>query len=298
VYPDPDRARRLGALDLAILVCLALALIAVWARVSDVLVYRWDWGFLPQVLITRADDGGWWKPNLLLEGLLTTIRLSLWAMLLASVLGFTLGVLATRRRLLPRLIAGTYVGIIRNIPPLVFIFVFYFFVSSQIVPALGIDAFARELGPEGKRVVGWLLGPPSLFENLLSGVFCLAKIEAAYISEVVRAGIRSVPASQEEAARSLGLGAVATFRLVILPQALRAVAPPLANQFILLVKNSAIVSLISVQELTFIGTEIAVSTGRRFETWIVVALLYFVLCYGLAIAFARLERRSRRTHAR
>jgi len=267
-------------------------------RVSDVLVYRWDWGFLPQALFTRDEASGWWRPNLLLEGLLTTLRLSLWSMLLASVLGLLLGVMASFKRLLPRLTSMAYVGVIRNIPPLVFIFVFYFFLSGQIVPALGIDVWARELGPDGRRIMGLILGPPSLIENLISGVICLAMFEAAYIAEVVRAGIQSVPESQTEAAESLGLRPFSVFRLVVLPQALRAVAPPMANQFILLVKNSAIVSLISVQELTFIGSELAVSTGRRFETWIVVALMYFILCYGLALWFAKLERRARQAYDR
>jgi len=114
----------------------------------------------------------------------------------------------------------------------------------------------------------------------------------------VRGGVRAVPAAHVEAGRSLGLSGVQTFRLVVLPQALRAVTPPMANQFIMLVKNSAIVSLISVQELTFTATELAVSSGRRFETWIVVAAMYFALCYGLSRLFARLERRGRLQDAR
>jgi len=298
MYPDPERPRQVGGIDVVIIACLIAALIYTWFRVSDVLVYRWDWAFLPQVLVTRDDASGWWRPNLLLEGLLTTARLALWAMLFASALGLLLGVMATRKRLLPRLVSIAYVGLIRNIPPLVFIFVFYFFISGQLVPALGIDVWARELGADGRRAMGLVLGPPALLENLISGVICLAMFEAAYIAEVVRAGLLSVPESQTEAAQSLGLRPLQVFRLVVLPQALRAVAPPMANQFILLVKNSAIVSLISVQELTFIGTEVAVSTGRRFETWIVVAVMYFILCYGLAIWFARLERRSRRAYDR
>lgn len=297
MYPDPDRPRTVGAIDVVILVALIVVAVVLWSRVSDVLVYRWNWEFLPKALITRSEAGGW-RPNLLLEGLLTTLRLSLWAMLFASVLGLLLGVLATRIRLLARLVAFGYVGLIRNIPPLVFIFVFYFFISSQLMPLFGIDTWARQLGDDGRAVVGWVLGPPDLLENLLAGVFCLAMFEAAYIAEVVRAGIRSVPPGQIEGAASLGLRPVQVFRLVVMPQALRAVAPPLANQFILLIKNSAIVSLISVQELTFIGTEIAVSTGRRFETWIVVAVMYFVLCYALAFWFARLERRGRQAYAR
>ena len=297
MYPDPDRPRRIGLIDLALIAALAACVVYAWFRVSEVLVYRWDWGFLPQVLFRRDESSGWWEPNVLLEGLLTTIRLSIWAMVLASLLGLMLGIMATLKRLLPRLVSLAYVGLIRNVPPLVFIFVFYFFISSQIIPALGVDTWARELGPAGRSAVNLILGPPELLENLISGVLCLAMFEAAYISEIVRAGINAVPASQTEAARSLGLRPLLVFRLVVLPQALRAVTPPMANQFILLVKNSSIVSLISVQELTFIGTEIAVSTGRRFETWIVVAAMYFVLSYGLALLFARMERRARRAYA-
>lgn len=298
MYPDPDRKRRFGWLDAALILLAIGAVWYAWLRVSDVLVYKWDWGFLPQVLFRQDEQTGWWSPNVLLEGLLTTLRLSIWAMILASILGLFFGVMATLNRLLPRLVSLAYVGVIRNVPPLVFIFVFYFFISSQILPALGVDSWARNLGENGRDVVNILIGPPDLLENLISGALCLALFEAAYISEIVRAGIRSVPHEQTEAAQSLGLRPLQVFRTVVLPQALRAVTPPLANQFIMLVKNSAIVSLISVQELTFIGTEIAVSTGRRFETWIVVALMYFVLCYGLAFLFARMERRMRRFDAR
>ncbi|MEM7258725.1 MAG: amino acid ABC transporter permease, partial [Pseudomonadota bacterium] len=240
---------------------------------------------------------GWWQPNLLLEGFLTTIRLSIWSMLLACILGVLLGVMATLKRLLPRLVAFSYVGLIRNIPPLVFVFIFYFFISSQIVPALGIDTWARELGDGGKNAMNWLLGPPTLIENLISGVLCLAMFEAAYIAEITRAGIQSVPTGQHEAAASIGLSRTQSFRHIVLPQALQAVTPPMANQFIMLIKNSAIVSLISIQELTFTGTEIAVSTGRRFETWIVVALMYFVLCFGLSRLFSHLERKQQQRRA-
>lgn len=297
MYPDPDRPRRFGRLDAALIAAALAAAAYFWFRVSDVLVYRWDWGFLPDTLIRRDPEGGW-RINLLLEGLLTTIRISLWAMLLASAAGLALGVMAASKRLLPRMTAMAYVAVVRNMPPLVFIFVFYFFLSSQLIPALGIDVWSRNLSPAGEAAVGVLLGPPALAENLISGLLCLALFEAAYICEIVRAGIGAVPEAQKEAARSLGLRPLQVFRLVTLPQALRAVTPPLANQFIMLVKNSAIVSLISVQELTFIGTELAVSTGRRFETWIAVAAMYFLLCWGLSRLFARMERRMRLADAR
>lgn len=276
-------------LDIAIITLAVIGLVYLSSQLSEVLAYHWDWSFLPQILITRSDTGGW-RPNLLLEGLLTTLRLSLWAMLLAISIGTLLGIMATRKRLLPRLVARTYIGLIRNIPPLVFVFIFFFFISSQITAAIGLDSWVRALEPTERAWLNTLLGPPELLENLVSGVLCMAMFEAAYIAEIVRAGIRSVPQEQTEAGKSLGLRPAQVLLVITLPQALRAVTPPLANQFILLIKNSAIVSLISVQELTFIGTEVAVSTGRRFETWLVVAAMYFVLCYTLALLFAHWER--------
>lgn len=292
MYPDPDARPRFTWLDLLIAVAVAGFLVFVWYRVADVLVYKWNWAFLPRAFV-RPGDGGGWEPNLLLEGLLTTIRLSVWSMVLASLLGLALGILGSRARLLPRLLSGAYVGVIRNVPPLVFVFVFYFFVSSQVVPALGIAQWARDLGPTSGRLLTLFGGDPRLLENFIAGVLSLAMFEAAYIAVIVRAGIASVPAAQIEAGKSLGLAAWPLFRLVVLPQAFRAITPPLANQFIMLVKDSSIVSLISVQELTFVGNALATSNQRRFETYIVVALLYFAICYLLSRFFARVERRHR-----
>ena len=108
MYPDPDAKRHFGTLD-AVLIALVLGLAAyAWFRVSDVLVYRWNWSFLPQVLFRKSADGEWWIPNVLLLGLLTTIRLAIWSMLLASVIGVVLGVMATLKRLLPRLPEGSH----------------------------------------------------------------------------------------------------------------------------------------------------------------------------------------------
>ena len=294
MYPDPKAQRRLGWLDVVIIALVLALIVYVYVRVTDVLVYRWDWSFLPNFLIRIDEETGVWRTNILLEGFFTTIRLSIFAMILASIIGLAMGVMRTARRLLPRMIGGAYVGLIRNIPPLVFIFVFYFFISSQIMPLLGIDRWARGLEGGGSWLLQALIGEPKLFENLLSGVLCLAMFEAAYIAEIVRAGIQAVPRGQIEAGQSLGLSRFSVFRDVVLPQALQKVMPPLANQFIMLIKNSAIVALISVQELTFLGTEIAVSTRKPFETWITIAVMYFLLCYSLAWLFGRIERRTRR----
>ena len=277
---------RFGWLDAVILAAVAAFVAFLIYRVDSVLYYRWNWSRLWPYVI--RPDG---TPGVLLAGFMTTIRLSLYGIMLAAMLGLVFGLMRTSRRLFPRLMARAYVEIVRNMPPLVFIFIFYFFISSQITPLLGLDRVARSIGPGDAMALRVLVGDPRLLENFVSGLICLALFEGAYVTEIVRAGVQSIEKGQWEAARSLGLGWWLTLRKVVLPQAIRRVAPPLAGQFITLIKSSSVVSLISIQELTFAATEIAVTTERVFETWILVAFMYFVVCYLCSLAFARLERR-------
>lgn len=288
------RRRRIHWLDVVILAAVVTLLAFIVYRVEAVLNYRWDWSFLPGYLIRWEVEQQRWAANILMQGLFTTIRLAIWSIILAALIGTVLGVMRTSKRLLPRLISRGYVELIRNIPPLVFIFIFYFFISSQIMPQLGIDLWVRQASPEPLALIEWLFGPPELLENVISGIICLALFEAAYVTEIVRAGIQAIPRGQIEAGQSIGLGRYHLMRHVVLPQAIQKVIPPLAGQFITLIKDSSIVSLISIQELTFLGTEVAVSTSRVFETWIAVAGMYFVVCYSLAVLFARLEQRLNR----
>ncbi|MBL8838192.1 MAG: amino acid ABC transporter permease [Alphaproteobacteria bacterium] len=277
---------RFGWLDAVILAGVVAFGAFIVYRVDSVLYYRWNWSRLWPYIV--QPDG---SPGLLLGGFMTTIRLSLYGIVLAAILGLVFGLMRTSRRLLPRLLGRAYVELVRNMPPLVFIFIFYFFISSQITPLLGLDRVAQALSPGGASVVRVFVADPRLLENFVSGLICLALFEGAYVTEIVRAGVQSIDKGQWEAARSLGLSYVRTLHKVILPQAIRRVAPPLAGQFITLIKSSSIVSLISIQELTFTATEIAVTTERVFETWIVVAAMYFSVCYLCSLAFARLERR-------
>jgi polar amino acid transport system permease protein len=256
-----------------------------------VLNYRWNWAPIPNWII-RWDAERGWVANLLLQGLLNTLRLALWGMLLATLFGLVVGLARTARSLLPRLLAGSYVELMRNTPPLVLIFVGYFFVSSQIMPLLGIDAFLASASSGTLTAVSFCFGDPRLLKNFLSALIVLALFEGAYIAEILRAGIQSIPRGQWEAAAAIGLTRTQALRTVILPQALSRMLPPFAGQFISLIKDSSIVSLISVQDLTFMASDIAVSTGRVFETWITASAFYLVLCLGLSLAFRRLERRA------
>ncbi len=285
-----SRRARLGWVDAAVLTAVVVALGYVFHRVDTVLEYRWDWSAIPNSLYRWDEATGRWVPNLLMQGFFTTIRLALLSMIPAALFGALFGVLRTTGRLFPRLLSRTYVELIRNIPPLVFIFIFYFFISSQLMPVLGVEEFVRRASPATLRSLELVFGPAALIPNVISGVICLAMFQGAYMTEIVRAGIQSIPKTQTEAGLSIGLSRWELWRRVILPQALRRVIPPLAGQFITLVKDSSILSLISIQELTFLAMETAVSTTRVFEVWITVAGLYFCLCYCLSLAFGRLEK--------
>lgn len=286
--------RRLTWIDVVLLAVVAAAVAWVGLRVQGTLNYEWRWEIIPNYLLRFDGENGRWVANLLLQGLVTTVRITLYASILALPLGVIIGVGRTVKNLTVRMLARTYVELLRNIPPVVVIFIFFFFLSEQLIVAFNIEGWARGIA-QGDSAGFWtfLFGDMRLFPSMISGVVVLAHFESAFVGEIVRAGIESVGRGQREAAGSLGLGRVDELRFVVLPQATRRVLPPLANQFISLVKDSSIISLISVQELTYKTVELVSSTRAIFEAWITTALLYFALCFCLSLLFRRLERQGR-----
>jgi polar amino acid transport system permease protein len=233
-------------------------------------------------------------PNILVEGFFTTLRLALWGILIASVIGTLMGLARNSRRLFLRLLSGSYVMLIRNIPPVVFVFVFVFFIASQVMPKLALGDVVAGLSPWARDVVNVLFGSPKLIDNFVLGLICLSVFSGAYVTEIVRAGVESVPRSQIEAAQSLGLSRRHIATDIVLPQAMRNVLPPMAGQFIQLIKDSSLVSLVSIQELSFMAQDVQVTTQRVFEVFVFVGCVYFVICFTLSRLFAWLEQRSLR----
>ena len=289
----PRQKLRFGWLD-ALILAAGLGLIGyIFYRAQFHFHYNWNWQLIPGYFVRQDAESGC-VLNLLGQGFLATARLTVWGGLLAALIGGVVGVCRVSHSLFLRLLSRAYVELIRNIPPLVFIFIFYFFISGQIMPLLDVEDRIAGAGPETLRILAWLFGPPELLPNFLSGLICLAMFEGAYVAEIVRAGIEAVPKGQSEAALALGMHSGQALGHVVLPQAVEKMIPPLAGQFISLIKDSSLISLISIQELTFTGTELAVSSGRVFEVWLTVAALYFLLCFGLARLFRRLEHRLSR----
>ncbi len=282
--------RRWGRVDTVLVLVLAAAVAWTVYRVEVGLAYQWNWSAVPQFLV-RFDGEAGWKANFLLQGLVATVKLSVWSLLLATPIGLAVGLLRVSRHLFNRLSGGFYVGCLRNLPPLVLILVFYFFVSDQILPLLGIREAVSAAPPVLRGAVESLLAPADQLEAFVAAIVTLALFEGAYIAEIVRAGIESIDSGQWRAAEALGMRRWQLMRHVILPQACRRMIPPLAGQFISTIKDSAIVSVISIQELTFQGMELMASTYLTFEIWLTVALLYFVLTWSCSLSFRLLERR-------
>jgi len=270
---------------------LAIALIMVWLalRVKNSLVYHWDWNAVWQYLFRYDTEKAHWTANLLMQGFITTIRLSVWATVLALFIGTTMGIMGVSRSPANRLLSRFYVEAVRNMPPLVLIFIFYFFISDQFLPVLKIEHFFVTIPTKIQPISAFLFGPPQQIAPFISALLTLAIFEGAYITEIVRAGIRSIDIGQWEASSALGMNRYQQLRKAILPQTVHRILPPLAGQFISTIKDSAIVAVISIPDLTFQGMELMAATYLTFEVWITITVMYLLLTLPCSLAIRRLE---------
>ena len=282
----------------AFVILMVLAVAAYLAyRIKNNLHYHWEWGVIPQYLLRFDSEKERWVLNTLSQGFFTTIRLSIWSTFLAIPIGTTVGLFRISQSLFYRLIGRAYIEMIRNLPPLVLIFIFYYFVSDQILDALEVEQVLNGLSPGTRTLIAFFFAPPHLLTRFWAALITLAIFEGAYIAEIVRAGIQSIDRGQWEASYAVGLSRRQVLFLVILPQAVKNTLPPLAGQFISTIKDSAIVSLISIPELTFQGMELMSSTYLTFEIWLTITALYLVLTLSLSLLVSRLEQVLQRKRA-
>ncbi len=227
--------------------------------------YNWQWYRVWPYFFSF--ENGRLVKGLLIDGLIVTLKISS----LGLILSMTIGFLSAFARLSPfpmlRLLSWIYIEAIRNTPLLIQIFVMYFVIS----PVLNISAF-------------------------FSAVIALSLFEGAYSSEIIRSAIINIPKGQFEAAKSIGLSTPVTYIRVIIPQMLRQSLPMLAGQSVSLIKDSALVSTISIYDLTMQGERIVSETFLTFEIWFAVALCYLVLTATLSFLIRKLEDKIKFVH--
>ena len=201
---------------------------------------------------------------LLLLGAGVTIKITVMSVALGVLIGLFVGIARICRMKPLRFLAAVYVDFFRGTPLLVQIFLFYF--AVPVITGQRIDPYVAAVGSCG----------------INSG---------AYVAEIVRAGIQSIDEGQMEAGRSLGMTWAQTMRYIIVPQAIKRVIPPLGNEFIALLKDSSLVSVIGFEELTRRGQLIIAKTYGSLEIWFSVAIIYLVMTLSISRLVAYLEKR-------
>lgn len=220
------------------------------------------------------------------DGVAVTIRLTVAAFILILFAGLIGGLGRTSKNPLINGLATLYVEIVRGIPLLVQL-IFIYYASPQVLTSLG-EAIKTNLPPLagiGESLIGVQIDP------FMAAVLGFTVCYGAYMSEIFRAGIQTIPKGQMEAARSLGMSAGQAMIHVILPQAVRAILPPVGNEFVALLKDSSLVSVVAVSDLTRRGREFMSSTLLSLETWVMVALLYLVMTLFAGRIVSYMERK-------
>ena len=192
-----------------------------------------------------------------------TLYIAAWGLVLTLAIGLVTAILRLSNSVSGRILARVYLETIRNTPLLVQVSIFYFVLQ----PILGIN------------------------NPLWTGILCLAFFEGSFASEIIRSGINNVSRGQWEAARTVGLGRAATYRYIVLPQAIPIMLPPLTGIIVNLIKHSAILSFVAVFELTTEARNLIGDTFMSFEIWFVVGGMYLVVTMTLSTFVGLLERR-------
>jgi polar amino acid transport system permease protein len=233
------------------------------------------------------------------KGLTITIYVSVIAYASALLLGLIVGLMRISHRRALQEISSFYVEIIRGLPMLVILYYIAF---------VGAPFLVQTINWIGQMLIetGVLAGLGNLMVDLsvrdlnftVRAILALTIGYSAFVSEIFRAGIQSISRGQMEAARSLGMTHWQAMRYVILPQAVRNVLPPLGNEFIAIVKDSSLVSVLGVQDITQLGKVYSASTFRFFETYNVVGFLYLIMTIGLALLVRITEKRMGKSENR
>jgi len=248
--------------DILQFVLLAAILIWLMSLSTATLGYNWQWSRVPRYIFAVKE--GRLTAGPLIDGLLLTFKISGVSLIFAFSLGLITALMRLSNSIVSRGLARGYIELIRNTPLLVQLFFIYFIIG----PILGMDRF-------------------------FSAVLALSLFEGAYASEIFRSGIVSIHKGQWEAAYSLGLNGVDTYRFIVLPQAIRRILPPLTSQAISLIKDSALVSLIALEDLTLQAQIVITNTFLTFEIWFVTAAIYLVITVILSTVVNYMENRFR-----
>lgn len=260
--PIRSASKRFPFIDIGVYLLLMVGFVWFVLRGAENQGYYWQWFRVPKYLFSYENRNFVAGP--ILQGLKVTLNITWMSLILTYVIGLVTALLRLSDSLVGRVVARTYLEVTRNTPLLVQLFFIYFVAA----PILNIDRFA-------------------------AAVLALSLFEGAYASEIYRAGIVSINKGQWEAAYSLGLSSYEMYRYIILPQAIRRILPPLTSQAISLIKDSSLVSVIAVYDMTMQANAIVAETFLVFEVYFTIAAIYLFLAVVLSMIVNLMEKKYR-----
>lgn len=236
---------------------------------GDVMLYEGDFVYPGDVIGSSKE----WKFGLFLRGLWLTLKISAISIVIGMAFGILTGLARISSNPAFKWTAITYIELVRGSPLLVQLMIWYYVIGTLINQILTNNGFDR-------------------ITTFWFGCLGLAVFTGAYTAEIVRAGIQSVHVGQMEAARSLGMTYPQAMAKVIMPQAIKRILPALAGQFISLIKDSSLLGVIAIRELTKVTREVVTASLQTYEMWVICALLYLVMTFTLSLFVQRLERKA------
>ena len=252
--------KRYPVLDIAGFLLVIFAIVWIVLRGAENQGYYWQWYRVPRYIYSY--ENGAFEAGPILQGLKVTLNITWISLLLTYIIGLVTALLRLSDSFGARMVSRLYLEATRNTPLLVQLYFIYFIIA----PVLDID-------------------------RLTAAILALSLFEGAYASEIYRAGIVSIDRGQWEAAYSLGLGRIHTYRYIILPQAIRRILPPLTSQAISLLKDSSLVSVLAVYEMTMRANAIVAETFLVFEMYFTIAAIYLAMAVALSQLVSLMERR-------
>jgi glutamate/aspartate transport system permease protein len=234
--------------------------------------YNWNWHVFLEQASSRETYLDW-----LLSGMWTTVKMGCLAWVLAFILGSLLGVMRTMPHRLFSRTAAAYVAIVRNVPLIVQLFIWYY-VAPKFLP---------------EAVRAWLFAQPPAMTAFVTGTIGLGVFTAARVCEQVRAGIQSLPPGTRNAALAMGFTLPQAYRYILLPISYRMMVPPMTSEMLSIFKNTSIASTVGVLELLARARQLNDYSARTYESFIAVILCYFVINAVVMVLMAWVERRAR-----
>jgi polar amino acid transport system permease protein len=264
---------------LAVLVLIGFLVLVVGATYRRALVFQWNG---VEITIKLGAPFGQ-IIEFLLDGIVWTLKITIVSFFFILIVGMLGGLGRVSGSRFVRGISSLYVEVVRGIPVLVWL-LWIWFAVPQLRDALGkwVSGFAPNVGEFILNI---------RYEAYPAAVLGFTVAYGAYMTEIFRAGIQSIPKGQMEAARSLGMNYLQAMRYIILPQAVRVILPPIGNEFVTLLKDSSLVSVLAVSDLTRRGREFVARSFLSFDTFTLVALIYLAMTLFFTRMFTGVERR-------